>query len=158
MHNNSSNTYELRTYVLLFYRRLDGTSNNKDHVFWGAALEDVARDAPAMYADGIAQPAGANRPSPREISNELFQQVRLMRKGSQHTRSASVVFLFEMVSLGYGFGDRLVRTVNKGFPPSCFKERFIRKDVDIMVIRGTSVAVVRFSVKSYHITVHLHKR
>ncbi|KAL9953645.1 hypothetical protein ACROYT_G041095 [Oculina patagonica] len=56
-------------------RRLDGTSNNKDHVFWGAALEDVARDAPAMYADGIAQPAGANRPSPREISNELFQQI-----------------------------------------------------------------------------------
>lgn len=80
MHNNSSNTYELRTYFL-YYRRLDGTSNNKDHVFWGAALEDVTRDAPAMYADGIAQPAGANRPSPREISNELFQQVSHMGKG-----------------------------------------------------------------------------
>ncbi|XP_020605846.1 peroxinectin A-like [Orbicella faveolata] len=78
-------------------RRLDGTSNNKDHVFWGAAQEDVARDAPAMYADGIALPAGvctpeqrksgncryvdaiyglgSNRPSPRKISNELFQQI-----------------------------------------------------------------------------------
>ncbi|KAL9953649.1 hypothetical protein ACROYT_G041099 [Oculina patagonica] len=78
-------------------RRLDGISNNKDHVFWGAALEDVARDAPAQYADGIALPAGActpeqrrtgnckyvnainglgsNRPSPRKISNELFQQI-----------------------------------------------------------------------------------
>ncbi|XP_020605845.1 thyroid peroxidase-like [Orbicella faveolata] len=55
-------------------RRLDGTSNNKDHVFWGAILEDVVRDAPAMYADGIVMPAGANRPSPRKISNELFQQ------------------------------------------------------------------------------------
>jgi len=59
----------------LYYRRLDGTSNNKDHVFWGAILEDVVRDAPAMYADGIVMPAGANRPSPRKISNELFQQV-----------------------------------------------------------------------------------
>ena len=62
--------------IFLNYRRLDGTSNNKDHVLWGAILEDVARDAPAMYADGIVMPAGANRPSPREISNELFQQVR----------------------------------------------------------------------------------
>lgn len=83
--------------VISLHRRLDGTSNNKDHVFWGAAQEDVARDAPAMYADGIALPAGActpeqrksgncryvdaiyglgsNRPSPRKISNELFQQV-----------------------------------------------------------------------------------
>ncbi len=188
MHNNSSNTYELRTYVLLYYRRLDGTSNNKDHVFWGAALEDVARDAPAMYADGIAQPAGANRPSPREISNVLFQQVSLIGNGLQHTRSAFVVFLFETVSLGSisasssspvltrahlpekwleieptislvcGFGDHLVRTVNIGFLPNCLTEKFIYMDVDVMIIRGTSVAVVWFSVKSYHITVYLHKR
>ena len=79
------------------YRRLNGTSNNKDHVHWGAAQENVARDVPPMYADGIALPAGActseqrqrgtcryadtifgfgsNRPSPREISNVLVQQV-----------------------------------------------------------------------------------
>ena len=82
----------------LFPRRLDGTSYNKDHVWWGAAMEDVTRDVPAMYADGVAMPAGtctpeqkqtgscryvdevngfgSNRPPPRTISNELFRQVR----------------------------------------------------------------------------------
>ncbi|CAH3032723.1 unnamed protein product, partial [Porites evermanni] len=82
---------------ILSTRRLEGTSNNKDHVRWGAAEEDLVRDAPSMYADGIALPAGActpeqkqngncrymnavngfgsNRPSPRKISNELFQQL-----------------------------------------------------------------------------------
>lgn len=79
-------------------RRLDGTSYNKENVFWGSAMENVARDLPAMYADGIAMPAGtcspeqkqsgncryvdavsgfgSQRPSPRTISNELFRQVR----------------------------------------------------------------------------------
>lgn len=68
---------------------------------WGAAEEDLVRDAPSMYADGIALPAGvctpeqkqngncrymdavngfgSNRPSPRKISNELFQQVGYTR-------------------------------------------------------------------------------
>ena len=61
-------------------------------------MENVARDVPAMYADGVAMPAGtcspeqkqtgncryvdavsgfgSQRPSPRTISNELFCQVR----------------------------------------------------------------------------------
>ena len=68
--------------ILCFYRRLDGTSNNKNHVRWGAAQEDVARDVPAMYADGIVMPAGSNRPSPRKISNELFQQVSFIQRPS----------------------------------------------------------------------------
>jgi len=66
-------------------------------VWWGAAMEDVARDVPAMYPDGIALPSGtctpedkqtqkckytdevngfgSHRPPPREVSNSLFQQV-----------------------------------------------------------------------------------
>ena len=61
-------------------------------------MENVARHLPAMYADGVAIPAGgctpeqkktgncrfvdglsgmgSNRPSPRKISNELFRQVQ----------------------------------------------------------------------------------
>lgn len=78
-------------------RRLDGVYYNEKHVWWGAAMEDVTRDLPAMYADGIAMPAGtctpeerqsgncryadavsgfgSHRPSPRTISNELFRQI-----------------------------------------------------------------------------------
>lgn len=78
-------------------RRLDGTSYNKENVFWGSAMENVARDLPAVYADGVAMPAGtcspeqkqsgncryvdavsgfgSQRPSPRTISNELFRQI-----------------------------------------------------------------------------------
>lgn len=81
-------------------------------MFWGAAQEDVARDAPAMYADGIALPAGActpeqknsgncryvdaiyglgsNRPSPRKISNELFQQVGYPRSVELKVKSLSL--------------------------------------------------------------------
>ena len=62
-------------------------------------MEDVTRDLPAMYADGLAMPAGtctpkekqagkcrypdalsgfgSHRPSPRAISNELFRQVHM---------------------------------------------------------------------------------
>ena len=94
---------------ILYYRRLDGTSNNKDQVFWGAALEDVTREAPAMYADGIALPAGADRPSPREISNELFQQVGNWEKRLQNTRTASLVLIqlnfFKRFPLGCGQSD-----------------------------------------------------
>ena len=92
----SRTDYEYLPY--LFDRRLDGISYNQDHVWWGAAMENVARELPAMYADGIAMPAGtctpdqrqtghcrfvdavngfgSNRPSPRNISNELFRQVQ----------------------------------------------------------------------------------
>ena len=91
---------------------MDGTSNNKDHVFWGAAQEDVARDAPAMYADGIVMPAGANRPSPRKISNELFQQVRYKYTGLDKIRSVLVVFKITLTlsHLLEGMGRRMVDT------------------------------------------------
>lgn len=84
--------------IIFLRRRLDGTSYNKENVFWGSAMENVARDVPAVYADGVAMPAGtcsseqkqsgncryvdavsgfgSQRPSPRTISNELFRQVR----------------------------------------------------------------------------------
>lgn len=88
----------LRLNLFLYLsRRLDGTSYNKHHVWWGAAMEDVTRDVPAMYPDGIALPSGtctpeekqaqkcryidevngfgSHRPSPRIVSNSLFKQV-----------------------------------------------------------------------------------
>ncbi|MGD9648088.1 MAG: peroxidase family protein [Pirellulales bacterium] len=52
----------------------DGTGNNLLHPDWGSAGSALLREAPAAYADGIASPAGANRPSAREISNALADQ------------------------------------------------------------------------------------
>ena len=50
---------------------LDGKLNNPLHTTWGVAGIDLMRFAPAAYADGLSTPAGANRPSPRLISNSL---------------------------------------------------------------------------------------
>jgi heme peroxidase/glucodextranase-like protein len=50
---------------------LDGTGNNLTHPVWGTAGFDLMRFAPAAYADSIASPAGAARPSARLISNTV---------------------------------------------------------------------------------------
>ncbi|XP_031572884.1 uncharacterized protein LOC116306893 [Actinia tenebrosa] len=79
-------------------RRFDGISNNQKNVFWGANMEDLTRDIPAAYEDKLASLSGtctiqqrklgtctfpdelngigSNRPSPRNISNVLFYQVK----------------------------------------------------------------------------------
>src|SRR5262245_22902440 len=53
------------------YRSIDGTGNNLDHPDWGSTDEQLLRKAPSNYGDGISSPAGADRPSPRAISNAL---------------------------------------------------------------------------------------
>jgi hypothetical protein len=52
----------------------DGTGNNVANPTWGAAGTALIRIAPTEYADGVAAPAGANRPSPRVLSNALSAQ------------------------------------------------------------------------------------
>jgi len=52
----------------------DGTGNNVANPTWGAAGTALMRLAPSEYADGVAAPAGANRPSPRVLSNALSAQ------------------------------------------------------------------------------------
>jgi hypothetical protein len=52
-------------------RSIDGTGNNLLHPQWGSTGEALIRLVAAQYADGIAAPAGADRPSPREISNTI---------------------------------------------------------------------------------------
>ena len=56
------------------YRTIDGTGNNLANPDWGAANTDLLRIAPAAFGDGISDMAGANRPSPREISNAVAAQ------------------------------------------------------------------------------------
>ncbi len=55
-------------------RSLDGSGNNPDQVTLGKAGTAFVRETPPAYADGISAPSGANRPSPREISNVIFHQ------------------------------------------------------------------------------------
>src|SRR5207249_1687088 len=57
------------------YRTFDGTSNNLEHPWWGSAGSHLLRGSGgAHYADGISAIGGSGRPSPRAVSNALFDQ------------------------------------------------------------------------------------
>jgi hypothetical protein len=60
--------------LLSGYRSIDGTGNNLVNPDYGAAGTDLLRVGPAAYGDGVSTPAGAGRPSPREISNVVVAQ------------------------------------------------------------------------------------
>ncbi|QDT04001.1 peroxidase [Rubripirellula lacrimiformis] len=53
------------------YRSIDGSDNNLQIPELGTADTQLLRVAENDYADGISEPAGADRPSAREISNVL---------------------------------------------------------------------------------------
>src|SRR4051812_32912676 len=57
------------------YRSIDGTGNNRLHPDWGSTNEQLIRVAPAAYADSVSAPAGADRPSARDVSNALAAHV-----------------------------------------------------------------------------------
>ncbi|WP_210421359.1 peroxidase family protein [Roseimaritima ulvae] len=56
------------------YRSIDGSGNNLQSQQYGAAGEPLLRSVTPAYADGIAAPAGQDRPSPREVSNIVVAQ------------------------------------------------------------------------------------
>ncbi len=56
------------------YRSIDGTGNNISNPSWGSVGTQLLRMAPEDYTDGISEPAGATRKSPREISNVVASQ------------------------------------------------------------------------------------
>ncbi len=55
-------------------RTIDGTGNNLANPLLGSVGQQLARGADAEYSDGVSAPAGADRPSAREISNALSAQ------------------------------------------------------------------------------------
>ena len=55
-------------------RSVDGTFNNLQRPEMGSVGEPLRRIAPSQYGDGVSSPAGAERPSPRVISNAVFAQ------------------------------------------------------------------------------------
>lgn len=56
------------------FRSVNGRGNNLNHPEWGSAEIDLLRLAPSAYADGHSEPAGADRLSPRAISNIVLAQ------------------------------------------------------------------------------------
>jgi len=55
-------------------RSLDGTGNNLLNSLWGSTDTQLLRAAQNDYQDNLSEPAGEDRPSAREISNEVFAQ------------------------------------------------------------------------------------
>ncbi len=55
-------------------RSVNGSGNNLANPTWGMAQETTIRILGNAYADGYSTPAGAERPSPRAISNALIAQ------------------------------------------------------------------------------------
>jgi peroxidase len=56
------------------YRSIDGSGNNISNPSWGSVGTQLLRIVGEDYADGISEPAGATRNSPREISNMMATQ------------------------------------------------------------------------------------
>lgn len=53
---------------------IDGTGHNPTNPEWGSTGIELLRRAAAEYEDGASAPAGADRPSAREISNAVADQ------------------------------------------------------------------------------------
>lgn len=56
------------------FRAIDGAGNNPLDAEMGQAERALARQAPAAFGDGLAAPAGSDRPNPRVISNVVCAQ------------------------------------------------------------------------------------
>ncbi|MCA9790144.1 MAG: peroxidase [Candidatus Eremiobacteraeota bacterium] len=64
-------------------RQIDGTANHNGDL--GSAGTQLLRRVAAAYTDGISSPAGANRPSAREVSNAVVAQTGEMADPSGRT-------------------------------------------------------------------------
>ncbi len=55
-------------------RSFTGEGNNLSHTEWGASESEVIRQSTVNYADGFSQVNDTNLPTPRELSNYIFDQ------------------------------------------------------------------------------------
>jgi len=66
---------ETRSLMAGDIRAIDGSGNNLAHPEWGSTGEQfIRKDNLVAYADGVATPAGAARPSARAISNAVAEE------------------------------------------------------------------------------------
>ncbi|HHB78623.1 MAG TPA: T9SS type A sorting domain-containing protein [Saprospiraceae bacterium] len=55
-------------------RAIDGTGNNVNHPTWGAYDSPLLTPSGLDFSDGVSEPSGISRPTPRNVSNALFAQ------------------------------------------------------------------------------------
>src|SRR5216684_1927285 len=127
---------------------IDGTGNNPFRNALGSAGTDLIRIAPSAYADGASAPAGANRPSARDISNALSDQTD-PNNPAQDLNTVNQKGLFDFI---YIFGQFLdhdldLTTANSGqafdIPPGSATdpmgtESFTRSNTDPATGTSTS--------------------
>jgi hypothetical protein len=93
-------------------RSYDGTDNNLADPELGSTDEQLLRVAESEYGDGISTPAGADRPSAREISNALSVQDESLPNDRQ------------LSAFIYAWGQFLDHDVDLTEPPTSGKEAF----------------------------------
>lgn len=93
-------------------RSYDGSDNNVDHPQWGTPGEQLLRVSPVDYADGVAAPAGADRPGAREISNLLVDQA----EERPNARGVSAYI--------YAWGQFIDHDIDLTEPPAANREAF----------------------------------
>ncbi|XP_077997407.1 dual oxidase 1-like [Glandiceps talaboti] len=90
----------------------DGWYHNEANPDWGAADTTLTRGLPADYSDGVYQPAGNDRPNPRQIANAVMSG--WTGHGSYLNRTALLVF----------FGQQIVEEILDAKRPGCPPEYF----------------------------------
>jgi hypothetical protein len=78
----------LRELAQTSFEYRDAGPNNVDHPEWGEPGQQLLRGAQPQYSDSVSAPAGADRPSAREISNQIFAQ----HEPHPNKKNASAIF------------------------------------------------------------------
>ena len=100
-------------------RSFDGKGNNLQHPQWGAVGTNQLQVLPNGFADGISEPGGINRPSPRVISNSVFNQEGLLPDELTLSDYAWVWAQFidhDITLVGDNHNERLEIPIPKGDP------------------------------------------
>ncbi len=94
-------------------RTYDGSGNNIENPTWGSVNQQLIRVAPAQYEDGVSSPGGQDRPSAREISNVLADNM------DQDTRNDR-----QLTALIYVWGQFLDHDIDLTLSPRAGGEAF----------------------------------
>ncbi|XP_059085329.1 dual oxidase-like [Tigriopus californicus] len=77
-------------------QRFDGWFNNMAHPDWGSIGNRLTRKTPASYTDGVYMMAGADRPSPRKLSESFMKGEDGL--SSRRNRTALLAFFGQLVT------------------------------------------------------------